>query len=61
LPKGCRKVVIKRMYESMSWEYLKVLVDENKTDDWRKRLYDAWTKTGKCPPAVMATIEKSVD
>lgn len=61
LPKGCKKVVVKLMYESMSWEYLKFLADENKTDNWGKRLYDAWTKTGKCPPAVMATIEKSVE
>jgi hypothetical protein len=48
------------MYESMSWEYLKFLADENKTDDWGRRLYDAWTKTGRCEPTVMATIERSL-
>ena len=60
LPKGCKKVVVKLMYESMSWEYLKFLADENKTDDWGRRLYDAWTKTGRCEPTVMVTIEKSL-
>jgi len=61
LPKGCKKVVVKLMYESVSWEYLKFLAEENKTDDWGKRLYDAWTKTGKCPPTVLAEIEKTVE
>ena len=61
LPKGCEKVVVRLMYESVSWEYLKFLAEENKTDDWGKRLYDAWTKTGKCEPTVMAKIEKSVE
>jgi hypothetical protein len=61
LPKGCQKLVVSLMYESVSWEYLKFLAEENKTDDWGKRLYDAWTKTGKCPPTVIAKIEKSVE
>lgn len=41
LPGGCAKVKVKLMYQSMSWEYLKFLVEENKTDDWGKKLYDA--------------------
>jgi len=49
------------MYESVSWEYPKFLAEENKTDDWGKRLYDAWTKTDKCEPTVMAKIEKAVE
>ncbi|MFC1794885.1 hypothetical protein ACFL3Q_15020 [Planctomycetota bacterium] len=61
MPKNCRKVVVKLMYESISWEYLKFLAEENKTDDWGKRIYDAWTKTGKCAPTVMAKIEKTVE
>lgn len=61
LPDGCKKVVVKLMYESVSWEYLKFLAEENKTDDWGKRIYDAWTKTGKCPPVVVAEIEKAID
>ncbi len=61
LPKGCEKIVVRLIYESVSWEYLKFLAEENKTDDWVKRLYDAWTKTGKCEPTVMAKIEKAVE
>lgn len=61
LPIGCRKVVFRLMYESMSWEYLKFLAEENKTDDWGKRLYEVWTKTGRCEPKVMAIIEKEVE
>jgi hypothetical protein len=61
LPKGCKKVIVRLMYESISWEYLKFLAEENKTDDWGRRLYEAWTKTGKCEPTVMAEIEKDVD
>jgi len=49
------------MYESVSWEYLKFLAEENKTNDLGKRLYDVWTKTGKCEPTVIAMIEKFVE
>jgi len=48
------------MYQSVSWEYLKFLVEENRTDDWGKRLYEAWGKTGKCAPVVIAEIEKNL-
>ncbi|MBC8469084.1 MAG: hypothetical protein H8D56_06395 [Planctomycetes bacterium] len=61
LPTGCRKVLARLMYQSVSWEYLKFLAEENKTDDWGMRLYDLWTKTGRCEPTVMAIIEKEVE
>lgn len=48
------------MYQSMSWEYLKFLVEENKTDDFGKKLYKAWEETGKCLPFVIAEIEKGI-
>jgi len=57
LPSGCRKTVVKLMYQSASWEYIKFLVDENKTDDWGKRLYEAWKQTGQCAPVVIAETE----
>jgi hypothetical protein len=60
LPRGCSKIIFKLMYESVSWEYIKFLVEENKTDDWGRRLYDAWNKTGRCPPVVVAQITKQV-
>lgn len=61
LPRECHRVVARLMYQSVSWEYLKFLAEENKTDDWGKRLYDAWTRTGRCEPTIMATIEKDVE
>ena len=60
VPQGTKKVQVRLMYQSMSWEYLKFLVEENKTDDWGKKLYNTWTRTGKCPPTTIAEIEKQV-
>jgi hypothetical protein len=60
LPAGCNKVSVRLMYQSVSWEYIQFLAEQNKTDDWGKRLYDAWQKTGKCPPTVIAEITKDV-
>lgn len=56
VPSGCAKVIVKLMYQSVSWEYIQFLAEENRTDDWGKRLYEAWDKTGKCAPTVMAEI-----
>ena len=42
------------MYQSVSWEYLKFLVEEDRTDDWGKRLYETWTRTGRCAPEPIA-------
>ncbi len=60
VPKGTKKVKVKLMYQSMSWEYLQFLVEENKTDDWGKKLYETWNKTGKCKPTVMNEIETKI-
>jgi hypothetical protein len=48
------------MYQSVSWEYIKFLAEENRTDDWGRRLYDAWNQTGKCSPTVMAEISSEI-
>lgn len=60
LPEGTVRVAVRLLYQSVSWEYLKFLAEEDKTDDWGKRLYDAWTKTGQCPPEVIAEITREV-
>lgn len=60
LPAGTAQVRVRLMYQSMSWEYLKFLVEENRTDDWGKRLYGVWTETSRCPPEVMAEIDAPV-
>ena len=48
------------MYQAVSWEYMKFLAEENRTDDWGKRLYDAWNRTGKGAPVSIAEIETSL-
>jgi hypothetical protein len=57
VPAGTDKVEARLMYQSVSWEYLKFLVENNKTDGWGRRLYEAWDKTGKCAPTEMAYQE----
>ena len=59
LPKDCKKIVASLLYQSVSWDYIKFLAEENTTDDWGKRLHDAWTKTGRCAPEVIAGAEFS--
>ena len=59
-PSGCRKIVVKLMYQSASWEYIKFLAEENRTDDWGKRLYGAWKQTGQCAPVVIAETDMNL-
>jgi hypothetical protein len=60
IPERTEKVVVQLMYQSVSWEYIKFLAEENKTDDWGRRLYNTWAKTGKCPPTIIAKTEKKI-
>lgn len=60
VPAGSVRVVASVMYQSVSWEYIKFLAEENRTDDWGKRLYKVWNETGKCPPVAIASIEKAI-
>ncbi len=56
LPKGTTRITVRLMYQSLSWEYLKFLAEENRTDDWGKHLAEAWKKTRYCKPEVIAEI-----
>jgi len=60
IPANTQRVRVRLMYQSMSWEYLKFLVEENRTDDWSQKLYRTWTKTGKCQPSIMAETEQAI-
>ena len=60
MPTGTARVEAELLLQSVSWEYLKFLVEENRTDDWGKRLYQVWTETGRCPPDVMASATVDV-
>jgi hypothetical protein len=61
VPAGTRKIEARLMYQSVSWEYMKFLREENRTDKWGQQLYEAWDKTGRCPPEVIASVSKTVD
>lgn len=56
LPAGAQQVEAEVLYQSVSWEYMKFLREENRTDKWGEKLYEAWEKTGRCPPEVIASI-----
>ena len=58
-PAGTATVKVRLMYQSVSWEYLKFLAEEDRTDDWGRRLYEAWTQTGRCAPEPIAEITAS--
>jgi hypothetical protein len=60
LPAHTERVEARLMYQSISWEYLKFLVEENRTDDWSKKLHTAWDATGKCPPEEIAFVAKEM-
>jgi hypothetical protein len=61
LPENCAKVTVRLMYQSVSWEYIKFLAEENNTDEWGRRLYQVWSTTGRCPPVVIAEITRDVN
>jgi len=54
LPVGTAEVRVRLMYQSVSWEYIRFLLERNRTDDWGRRLFDAYRATGQCPPEVIA-------
>jgi hypothetical protein len=60
LPPRTARVEVRLMYQSVSWEYLKFLVEENRTDKWGKDLYAVWEQTGKCPPEEIVYMWKNV-
>lgn len=60
VPPGCARVEVSLMYQSVTWEYIKFLAEENHTDDWGRRLYLIWQQTGQCPPVRMATQSYSL-
>jgi len=60
LPPGTARVEVRLMYQSVSAEYVKFFTEEDKSSDWGRRVYEAWTRTGYCPPEVIAEIAAEV-
>ena len=61
LPAGTTRIVARLMYQSVSWPYVKFLLEQNRTDDWGQKLYDLWARTDHCPPSVMAELIQQVN
>ena len=57
IPAGTVKVKARLMYQSVSWEYVKFLLEENRTNDAGKVLFSVWNRTGQCPPTVIAEAD----
>ncbi|MBI1924614.1 hypothetical protein HYR99_10215 [Candidatus Poribacteria bacterium] len=53
-------VVARLFYQTASRAFIEFLLKENRSDDWGKRLYDLWGKTGKSKPVLMATRSESI-
>jgi len=60
VPARTESVEVRLMYQSVSWEYLKFLTEENRTDCWGLKLFAAWLNTDKCPPEEIAFVAKRV-
>lgn len=50
-------VSAKLLYQTASREYIEFLRDENRSDDWGRRLFELWERTGKSAPVVMAVAQ----
>ncbi len=60
VPDGAKTVTARLLYQSVSWEYIKFLAEQNKSDERGKRLYEVWTQTGRCPPEAIAEVTTKV-
>ncbi len=59
LPGNCACVEAALIYEPVSFDYIKFLVEENKTDGHGNVLLNAWQKAGDATAAVIATAKAS--
>lgn len=61
LPTSARSVEVTLYYQSTSKEYIEFLRDNNTTDDYGQRLYDAWVAQGRAAPVAMAQATVALD
>jgi len=55
VPSNADKYEVNLYYQTASKEYVTFLRDENRTDDWGNRLYNAWLSSGMSAPVLMAS------
>ena len=54
LPSGATYAEVRLYYQTISRDYVEFLRDENVTNDWGQRFYNAWLSAGKSTPELMA-------
>ncbi|MDI6804965.1 MAG: T9SS type A sorting domain-containing protein [Bacteroidota bacterium] len=57
LPANTAYYEVNLYYQTVSKDYIEFLRDENSTNDWGTRLFNAWNSTGKSAPVLMATFK----
>jgi cytochrome c553 len=55
LPAGATYAEVRLYYQTTTREFIEFLRDENETNDWGNRLYNAWVAAGKSAPELMAS------
>jgi hypothetical protein len=61
IPEGAAEVEVTLYYQTASWEYIKFLVEENRTNDWGDKLYEVWTQTGYSSPVAMDALRAPIE
>jgi hypothetical protein len=54
VPEGTARAEVRLYYQSTSRELVEFMRDENHTNDWGTRLYNAWVAQGESTPELMA-------
>ena len=54
LPAGATYAEVRLYYQTTTREYVEFLREENETNDWGQRLYNAWLANGQSAPELMA-------
>jgi len=60
LPLNTNRVRVAILYQSSEKAYIDFLRNENKTNDWGKKITDVWEKTGKGAPVEMTATEINI-
>ncbi|HXE75581.1 MAG TPA: fibronectin type III domain-containing protein [Candidatus Xenobia bacterium] len=54
IPSGATYAEVRLYYQTTTREFVEFLRDENETNDWGQRLYNAWLANGQSAPELMA-------
>ena len=60
LPEGCKQVEAELIFEPVTADYIKFLVEENRTDDWGRKLLKVWKEAGDKTAEIIAEVTAAV-